>query len=124
MTYIYETCTVNDAIDRARKLDRLNTPDSDDGNFTSAAIEALFDYHEQLAEDMGEPLELDIIAWCCDWSEHASFWQAYEDEYADPSDIADGLENDEDEREAEARQFFEDNTQIIEFDGGVLVQSF
>jgi len=38
--------------------------------FTSAGLRALFEYLEQYEEDTGEELELDVIALCCDFSEH------------------------------------------------------
>ena len=38
-------------------------------NFSDAGLSALFDYLEQYEEDVGEDLELDVIAFCCDFSE-------------------------------------------------------
>jgi len=32
------------------------------------ALSVLFDYYEQLEDDIGEEIELDVIAICCDWS--------------------------------------------------------
>jgi hypothetical protein len=37
--------------------------------FSYAGRAALFEHLEGLAEDMGEPIELDVIALCCDYSE-------------------------------------------------------
>ena len=37
--------------------------------FSHEALEVLFDYLEQYEDDMGEELELDVIALCCDFSE-------------------------------------------------------
>lgn len=124
MTYIYETCTVNDAIERARAMDRLATRDKH-GNFTHEAIDALFEWYEEIAEATGEPIKLDVIAWCCDWSEHNSAREAYLDEYCDPEDAADFENLDEDEAEQSARDFFEDNSTVLDVDGGrILIQSF
>ena len=39
-------------------------------SFSVAAREALFDYFEQLEDDIGEEIELDPIAICCDWAEY------------------------------------------------------
>mgnify|MGYP001037266939 FL=1 len=39
-------------------------------NFSVEARRALFDYLEELSDDMGESIELDPIAICCDWSEY------------------------------------------------------
>lgn len=32
------------------------------------ALSVLFDYYEQLEDDIGEEIELDVISICCDWS--------------------------------------------------------
>ena len=37
--------------------------------FTYEAKRALFDYLEELGEDIGEEIELDVIALCCEWNE-------------------------------------------------------
>jgi hypothetical protein len=38
-------------------------------NFSHEGLEVLFDYLEGFSEDMGEPIELDVIALCCGYSE-------------------------------------------------------
>jgi len=38
-------------------------------NFSYQGLELLFDYLEQLESDIGEELELDVIALCCDYAE-------------------------------------------------------
>jgi hypothetical protein len=38
-------------------------------NFTYEGLESLFDYLEQLEDDLGEKIELDVIALCCDYVE-------------------------------------------------------
>ena len=40
--------------------------------FTYEGLGALFDYLEELEEDIGEEIELDVIALCCDYSEWES----------------------------------------------------
>lgn len=39
-------------------------------NFSYAGLIALYDYLTNLEDDLGEELELDVIALCCDYSEH------------------------------------------------------
>lgn len=39
------------------------------GQFSYEALQALFNYLEQLEEDMGEEIELDVIALCCEYME-------------------------------------------------------
>lgn len=38
-------------------------------NFSYEGLEVLFDYLENLSDDIGEPIELDVIALCCDYNE-------------------------------------------------------
>jgi len=38
-------------------------------NFSYEGLRALFDYLELLEEDMGQPMELDVIALCSEYSE-------------------------------------------------------
>jgi hypothetical protein len=37
--------------------------------FSYDGLEILFDYLDQLSEDIGEPFEMDVIAICCDYAE-------------------------------------------------------
>ena len=45
------------------KMDRGN-------NFTHEGLKALYEYLEQLGDDIGEQIELDVIALCCEYSEY------------------------------------------------------
>lgn len=89
--------------------------------FSYGALCALFDYYEELEQQSGEEIELDVVAICCDWTEYATALEAA---------IAYGWETDEpqDERsdtsEKEALVFLSDNTQIIELASGVVVFNF
>lgn len=51
-------------------------------NFTCTAQRALFDYLEQLEEDLDEKIELDVIALCCEYAEatDCEFREDYPDE--------------------------------------------
>ena len=37
--------------------------------FSYQGLEVLFDYLDQLSDDMGEPIELDVVGLCCGYSE-------------------------------------------------------
>jgi hypothetical protein len=37
--------------------------------FSSRGLELLFDYLEELENDTGDEMELDVIGLCCDWTE-------------------------------------------------------
>lgn len=47
--------------------------------FSYEALEAIFDYLEEYSNETGEPVELDIIAICCDWEEMT--WQEIAQSY-------------------------------------------
>ena len=48
-------------------------------NFSYEGQKVLYEYLEDLSEDTGEPIELDVIAICCDYSEHESFEELKKD---------------------------------------------
>ena len=89
-------------------------------NFSWAALGAIFEYLEECEEDVGEELEFDPIAICCDYSEHTSALDCINDAGYDAG--IDDLE--EDEKEGAAMEYLRDNTQVIEFDGGIVIQGF
>ena len=47
-------------------------------NFSYEGQKALFEYLESLEED-GEEFELDVIAFCCDYTEYASLYDFHKD---------------------------------------------
>ncbi len=74
-------------------------------NFSRAGLVALFDYLEDYEYNTGEELTFDVISLCCDFSEYESMARVME--AYDMSE--DGIH---------------DNTTVIEFDGGVIIQAF
>lgn len=63
----------NDFLDEFEKHGREN-------QFSYEGKKALFDYLNQLSEDIREPIELDVIAICCDFTEYGcleEFTDAY-----------------------------------------------
>ena len=59
---MYQTVTFEDFRDAFRAYDRME-------NFTYDGARILFDYLEALEDDIGERIELDVIALCCDYAE-------------------------------------------------------
>ena len=47
-------------------------------NFSRSGLRALFDYLEQLENDTGEQIELDVIGLCCDFTEYESLEECLE----------------------------------------------
>jgi hypothetical protein len=82
-------------------------PDSYMSNFTYQGKRALFDYLEQLEEDTGEQIEMDIIALCSEYTEYADLKEV-QDNYEDIKSLED----------------LQDHTTVIEFDSGLIIQDF
>lgn len=76
-------------------------------NFTYDGKRALYDYLEALSEDIGEDIELDTIALCCEYSEYVDI-EEIQGVYPDIKSIDD----------------LRDNTQVIEFEGGIIIQNY
>ena len=56
-------------------------------NFSFEAREALYEYLEDLSENLGEGIELDVIAICCEFSE-ITFDEVLEEQGEDDEDDA------------------------------------
>ena len=100
MTYLYKQ--IYNSSELYHDLKRMGRD-----NFTYEGAKALQEYLEQLAEDMGEPIEYVPVAFCCDYAEYKNlddFNKSDGYEYATLDDLR-------------------DNTAVIEFDGGIIVAS-
>lgn len=90
-------------------------------NFGYAGLKALFEYIEDIEEDTGEEIELDVVALCCDYTQYDTAVEAAEELIAD----FEREENETDEDyEKRALEELRDNTTVIEYDGGIIVRSF
>lgn len=58
-------------------------------NFSYEGLEALFEHLEQLEEDLGEQIELDVIALCCEYSEINDDEEAYKDYVGEDAHLQD-----------------------------------
>lgn len=94
--------------------------DSHKNNFSYDGKRALFDYLENYEEETGEQIELDPIALCCEYSEHKTALECA----LDYSGFTDDTELSVTEREARALEWLQDNTQVMEFDGGIIILDF
>jgi hypothetical protein len=50
-------------------IDAFRSSNTYKDNFTYKGLQALFDYLEDLEQDTGTEIELDIVALCCDFTE-------------------------------------------------------
>jgi len=62
---LVKTISFNDFVEEFRNYGR-------EDQFSHEGKKALYDYLEELSEDIGEPIELDIIGLCCDYTEYDS----------------------------------------------------
>ena len=76
-----QTVYKNDFIRAFEEMDRKS-------NFTYPGLEALYDYFEALEEDMGEEVELDVIAICCSYTQYESL-EEYNQDYRPVDSIED-----------------------------------
>lgn len=60
-------------------------------NFSRAGLSALYEYLEQLEEDIGNPIELDVIAICCEYAEYESL-EEFQEDYGDDYQSIDEIE--------------------------------
>ena len=107
-----QTVNFTDFVDAFRTHNRMD-------QFSYDGLKALFEHLEQYEEDTGEEMELDVIALCCDFSEHATATEAAT-EHGWEADA----EADEDDNEEAALEWLQDQTTVIPHKKGVIVQSF
>ena len=94
--------------------------------FSYKGRDALYDYLTELEDDTGTEIELDVVALCCDYSEHSSLVEWAEDYFASDWRAEVGIDDDTDEEDTDdaIRDYIRDHGQLIEFEGGIIVSSF
>ena len=85
--------------------------------FSYEGKKALFEYLENLEEDTGIEYEIDVIAFCQEYTEYPTALEAAEDYY-----LWEPEESEEDKEEA-ALQFLQERTCGIIFDEGVIIEN-
>lgn len=77
-------------------------------NFTVNGLRCLYDYLIELEDSIGEEIEFDVIAICCEFSEYKDLKEiseAYNRDFMETDDIR-------------------DFTQVIECDNSIIIQDF
>ena len=105
--------------------------DDENAGWSRAGAFALAEYLEALEDETGEEMEFCAVALRCDFSEYESL-QDWADEYYGTDRDGNGWrwalditeDMDDDEIDDEIRAHIQDQGQLIEFDGGVIVSSF
>jgi hypothetical protein len=91
----------------------------ENARWSRAGAYALIEHLEEYEEGCGMEIEFDAVAIRCDWHEYQSIFDAADDfgwEWEGDEDA------DEDEKERAALDWLMERTQVVEFDGGVIVQ--
>ena len=91
--------------DFADAFKRYNRQDQ----FSTEGLEVLFDYLDNLSEDTEEPIELDVVALCCEYYE-SSIEEIVRDYNIDCT--IDGEPMDEEGIKETVREYLEDNTSV------------
>ena len=78
-------------------------------HFSRPALHALYEHYDELSNDIGEDIELDVVGMCCEWSEYKDIEAVKEDLITEPGVTLSDLQN---------------STTVIVFPGGLLVQEF
>lgn len=86
-----------------------------ESQFTVPARRALFEYLEEFEEDTDTELELDPVGICCEWAEYPSALDA-----AQAFGFKDGI----DSKDESPIEWLQNRTQVVSFDGGVVIQQF
>jgi hypothetical protein len=60
--------------------------------FSYEGLIALFYYLEMSEEDIGEPIELDVISLCCEYSEYENL-KEFQDDYGDEYETLESIYN-------------------------------
>jgi len=80
---------------------------------------ALAEYLDQIDQETGEDTELDIVAIRCDWSEYKTAKEAAMQYGWEPEP-----EYTEQDAQEWALGWLQDRTQVIEFEGGIIIAEF
>ena len=91
-----------------------------ENQFSWEARKAIFEWLEEMDADCGTETELDPIAICCEFSEHDTALDCVEDcGYGfEPT----STDLDDEEIEDEAMEYLMENTSVIVFNGGIVIQ--
>ena len=102
--------TINqyDFIDAFKKMGRTD-------NFSNSGLIALYEYLTMLGDDLGQPIELDVIALCCEYDEYDNLEEFEADYGREFSNI-----------DKRFKYSIEDTTTMIPIEGtdGFIIQQF
>lgn len=65
-------------IDNAYQLEQLFNECGRGNHFSYYGYQAMYDYLDQYSDDIGEDFKVDVIAICCDFTEHKDWEEIYQ----------------------------------------------
>jgi len=95
--------------------------------WSRAGAFALAEYLEEYEESTGEELELDVVTIRGDFSEYSSLQDWAHDYFSNAKEemgFDESQDIDEEEFDERIREYIQENGQLIEFKGGIIVSSF
>jgi len=97
------------------------------GNFTYKGLRFLFEYLDNLSEDTGEDIKLDVIALCCDYSEYKDL-KEYLNDYSEQHLKLKNFNRVEEEFKQAIEEEISNKTTLIKFgenlNEGFIIQSY
>ena len=120
---IIEEYDENLFISRFEDYKRVETLENPNGNFSYKGLRCLFEYLDE-TYDEENPLKLDVIALCCDFSEYKDLGEYLKD-YRQPTQQE---EETDEEFKARIEEELNDNTTLIKFgddlNEGFIIQQY
>lgn len=98
-----------------------------DAGWTWEGAKALADYLEQLEQDTGTEMEFDAVAFRCEYSEYGSLLEWAQQHFGDPDykeEFGFDEDTEEDDMDDPIRDYLNDHTTLIEFNGGIIIADF
>ena len=109
-------------ISKGEFIDEFRNWDTYKENFSIGGLMALYDYLVKDEKGTGDEVELNVIALCCEYSEYESANEAAK-QYNGAVEASKDF--DDEDREAAALAWLEDQTTVIPVNGGgVIIQNF
>jgi hypothetical protein len=82
--FLYMEVGLSDLCNIAYRLGRYDQLGGYEG------LKALHEFYTELSEEIGEPIEVDIIGWCGEWAHYLTLDEAMRDLNFDQKDMEDG----------------------------------
>lgn len=116
--------------------DRFLSSDTYKDSFSYEGLTALYEYIEGYEREIGEEIDFDMVALCCEYSEYTSAWEAMKQYQPEDMPVCEDTGVDEnghgmdlmeikEEEERMAIEWLEEHTQVIPVSNvGVIIQNF